>query len=102
MDKLSHSSLCILMQQQVLESLGREIHPSNSCPSPELDMLTRELATAKIQRAEALEDLENKAMMIRHSLHRESMLKQQLTDALKQTSVAEEKVSSVCTGWSSC
>ena len=56
-------------------------------------MLTRELATAKILRAEALEELEKKAMMIRHSLHRESILKEQLTEALKQTSITEEKAS---------
>lgn len=53
-------------------------------------MLTRELATAKIQRAEALEDLERQSMLLKQALHRESLLKTQLKESKKKMSPAED------------
>ena len=58
--------------------------PLSTPSTPDVEPLLLELATSKIQRAEAVELYERKCLELRHSLQRENDLRTEL-EQLKQT-----------------
>ena len=62
-------------------------------PSPDRELLLQDLATAKIERADALNSLERKTLELRQALQREDKLKKELIQAKETIAKLQQNVS---------
>lgn len=83
------------MQEMLEEEKGLSPTSTNSIysPSPDRELLLQDLATAKIERADALNSLERKTLELRQALQREDKLKKELIQAKETIAKLQQNVS---------